>query len=298
MNRILGIDPYLLLVYVVFLISLACYFYGSFTNNVSQVDRLWSILPVFYVWAYAYISEFSPVVVLMAVCVSLWGLRLTVNFCIRGGYKMKNGVFIDEDYRWGILRKTITNPVLWDAFHLFFICLFQLYLIAGFTSPVLLVATMEEKILSIEWQDYAFAGSFVFFLVIETIADHNMNIFQVAKYAIPEEERCKSDDPRIVAGFNFTGLCKYSRHPNYFSEVMQWVIIYLWGSYHLGEWKNWGLVFVIILFIIVFSSTFVCEPHSASKYPLYKEYQKVTSRFVPFFPYHYNDFLKKVKKQD
>lgn len=296
MNFLFGLNPYLLLAYVVFLISLACYFYGSSTNNVSQVDRLWSILPIFYVWAYTYISELSPVVILMAICVSLWGLRLTLNFYVRGGYEMKDGVFIDEDYRWGILRKAITNPILWDTFHLFFICFFQLYLIAGFTTPVLFVAMMETK-QTIVWEDYWFFGSFLVFLVVEAIADHSMNVFQNAKYALPEEERAKSEDLRIVAGFNFTGFYKYSRHPNYFCEVMQWVVIYLWGSFHLGTWKNWGLLFVCVLAIIVFSSTFVCEPHSLSKYPLYREYQKVTSRFIPFFTCHYREFIEIVKKK-
>ena len=125
-----------------------------------------------------------------------------------------------------------------------------------------------------------------------------MNRFQAAKYALSPEERAKSDDLRIVAGFNFTGLCKYSRHPNYFSEVMQWVVLYCWGSYRIGVWKNWSLPFVVILAILVFASTFICEPVSASKYPLYKEYQKVTSRFIPFIPILYKRFVTMVKKSE
>ena len=294
MKFILGIHPYSLLAYVVFLISIACYFYGSFTHNVSSVDRLWSILPVIYVWAYVYISEYSPVVVLMAMCVTLWGIRLTGNFFIRGGYKMEGGLFVHEDFRWGIMRKAIPDCILWDMFHLFFICLFQLYLIAGFTTPVLFVA-LQESVFS--WEDGVFALCFIIFLVIEMVIDHEMNVFQIAKRTLSDEEKKKSNDLRFIAGFNFTGFYHYSRHPNYFCEVMQWIIIYLWGSYHLGTLKNWGLLFASILTLLVYCSTYVSEPNSVAKYPLYPEYQKVTSRFIPWCSPHFSEFLEIVKKK-
>lgn len=291
-----GTDALLVLAYLLTFLALGCFFYGGFTNNVSQVDRLWSILPIFTSWMFAYVGEFSPVVVLMAVMVTLWGVRLTYNLYVRGGYAMKDGVFTDEDYRWNVARSLFPNPIVWDLFHLLFICFFQISLIIGFTTPILLVAETEDVVFS--KYDLAFAAAFLFFLTIETIADATMNRFQAAKYALPPEERAKSSDLRIVAGFNFTGLCKYSRHPNYFCEVMQWVVLYLWGSYHVGTWKNWCLLFVVELTAVVYGSTYVCEPVSSSKYPLYKEYQKVTSRFIPFFPIHYKRFVTMVSKSE
>ena len=49
---------------------------------------------------------------------------------------------------------------------------------------------------------------------------------------------------------------------------------------------------------VVYGSTYVCEPVSSSKYPLYKVYQKVTSRFIPFFPIHYKRFVTMVSKSE
>ena len=294
MLTLFGFEPVSFLGYVIIGLSVFCFVYGTITHNVSQVDRLWSIYPLILGWIYSYESSFSPVVLLMTVCITLWGCRLTYNFYIKGGFTFKNGVFTDEDYRWGILRRCITNPFLWNLFHICFICLFQITLITGMTSPILLVAMQKPSITPI---DYGFAAVFIFFLLIETVADADMFRFQTAKYALSPEDRLKSDDPRIVAGFNFTGLYKYSRHPNYFAEVMQWVVIYLWGSYHVGTWKNWGLIFVIVLFIIVFSSTFVVEAESRSKYPLYELYQKGTSRFFPLFCVGYSRFLEAVEKR-
>ena len=53
MKTIFGLDPLLLMECIVLCVSLFCYVYGAITNNVSQVDRLWSILPVVFVWIYA-----------------------------------------------------------------------------------------------------------------------------------------------------------------------------------------------------------------------------------------------------
>ena len=207
---------------------------------------------------------------------------------------MENGKFIDEDYRWTLLRKKISNSILWNLFHIGFICLFQLSLITGFTLPVWITACFSP---SFTLWDVAFTLLFICFLWMETVADYDMFKFQTAKYALSPDERIRSNDLRIVAGFNCTGLCKYSRHPNYFAEVSQWVVLYFWSSYHCGTCLNWGLPFAAVLFIIVFSSTFVSEPVSSSKYPLYTRYQKCTPRFFPFFPCGYNEFIEAVEQQ-
>jgi steroid 5-alpha reductase family enzyme len=57
-----------------------CFLVGELTNNNSQVDKYWSILPIIYVWVMAYFGDFSPRMILLAVLVSVWGSRLTYNF--------------------------------------------------------------------------------------------------------------------------------------------------------------------------------------------------------------------------
>ena len=286
-----SIPPYLLLAYVVFCTSLLCYFYGNLTQNVSQVDRLWSILPILLSWAYAFVSEWSEIVVLMACLVTLWGLRLTWNFYKKGGYRMIGFRFVEEDYRWNLLRGIITNPICWDLFHLFFICFFQLSLIVGFTCPILLVALSDIRHHPIDQDDVSFSLLFLIFLGIETVADRGMFQFQTKKKA-----HLKESDISFKTGFYCSGLYRFSRHPNYFAEVMQWFILYCWASYRLGVWVNWGLPFVVVLFVVVFSSTFLSESHSSKKYPLYKEYQKAVPRFFPVISNQYVDFVKTVQE--
>ncbi|EJK46499.1 hypothetical protein THAOC_34828 [Thalassiosira oceanica] len=69
------------------------------THNVSQVDKLWSVLPSIYAWMCVVDSR----TLLMALLSTIWSVRLTYNFHRRGGYSWPpwRG---EEDYRWEILR--------------------------------------------------------------------------------------------------------------------------------------------------------------------------------------------------
>ena len=108
-------DPLMTVAAVSTALIIACFFAGAVSGDYSWVDRLWSVVPVGYVWVYAAYGEFAPPLLAMALLVTLWGARLTFNFARRGGY---SGY---EDYRWGVLRRRIGNPILWQLFSFFFI---------------------------------------------------------------------------------------------------------------------------------------------------------------------------------
>jgi hypothetical protein len=105
-------DPWGRLVIVVELGALVCWVLslrGHFHSEPSErfadpsiVDRLWSILPWCYCWYFVLCGELGAPggrsgngrVILMAVCSTIWGVRLTYNFYIKGGFSG------GEDYRW------------------------------------------------------------------------------------------------------------------------------------------------------------------------------------------------------
>jgi len=97
-----------------------CFIIGELAKNNSQVDKLWSIVPIYYVWHMTVLGLWDPRMILMSVLVSLWGIRLTYNFARRGAYSWKfwSG---EEDYRWEVLRKRkgFNNPIIWMLFNLF-----------------------------------------------------------------------------------------------------------------------------------------------------------------------------------
>ena len=134
-------------------VALLCYAVSELTGNCSQVDKLWSIVPIFYVWYMAYKGSFDSRLVLMTVLVTVWGARLTYNFSRRGAYKLKFWTG-EEDYRWEILRKTpaLQGRVKWSLFNLFFISLYQNGLILLFTLPMLVAyKSIGEPISFVEY---------------------------------------------------------------------------------------------------------------------------------------------------
>jgi steroid 5-alpha reductase family enzyme len=71
------------------------------------------------------------------------------------------------------------------------------------------------------------------------------------------------------------------------AQVSLWWAFYLFSVSATGEWFNWtiwGTVFLTGLFVPPGASLDLTEMLSSRKYPAYEEYQRTTSRFVPWFP--------------
>jgi steroid 5-alpha reductase family enzyme len=84
------------------------------TNNYSQVDKLWSLMPVLYAWIIALNGGMNSRQLLMAGLITLWGIRLTFNFARKGGYTWPPWAG-EEDYRWVHVRKIsiLAHPIAW-----------------------------------------------------------------------------------------------------------------------------------------------------------------------------------------
>ena len=260
-------------------VALTCFVVGELTGNTSQVDKLWSIVPIFYVWYIAFASDWNNRVVLMAILTTIWGARLTYNFGRRGGYQLKfwGG---EEDYRWEVLRKnpTFNTRLKWTLFNLFFICLYQMSLILLFCLPALVVLQGADIPLGIH--DYILAAIIVALVAIEFIADQQQWNFQSEKHRrIKASEKL---DAPYATGFTQTGLWKYSRHPNYAAEQSIWLVFYLFSVVATGRWLNWSIAGCMLLLILFKGSSDFSEKISEEKYPEYKNYQKQVSRFWPF----------------
>ena len=141
---------------------------GELTDNVSQIDKVWSLIPPMYAWIFVYTMPLNPRVLLVAILITVWSMRLTFNACRRGFYVWPPWEG-EEDYRWKKLRETTfkDRKFLFVVFNFFFICGYQMCLIYFFTCPVLLTYSKVP----LYWADYA-ASAFLLLLVsIEFIAD-------------------------------------------------------------------------------------------------------------------------------
>lgn len=77
------------------------------------------------------------------------------------------------------------------------------------------------------------------------------------------------------------GLWKYSRHPNYFGEVLMW-----WGIFLIALHASSLTIIapLTITFLLLFVTGIPWAEKSMSKNPEYQEYKKHTSMFIPWFP--------------
>ena len=258
-------------------IALACFVTGELTKNVSQVDKLWSIMPMVYTWYMAYAGAWDVRLVTMAILVTIWGVRLSYNFSRRGGYSLIPWEG-EEDYRWSVLRRqpAFKNRLAWSAFHLFFICIYQQGLILLFTMPMLLC--FEALHSPLGFLDILAAMLMFTFIIIETIADQQQYGFQTEKYKRIFE---KKDLGEYSHGFVNTGLWAKMRHPNYASEQMIWICFYVFSIAATGRILNWSICGCILLCLLFVGSSDFSEKISAEKYPEYKDYQNKVPRFIP-----------------
>lgn len=256
-------------------IALLCFVVGELTGNVSQVDKLWSIVPVLYAWMATVDGGYQPRMVLMSVLATVWGVRLTYNFSRHGGYSWKfwGG---NEDYRWEHVRK---NPGLdtfigWKLFHLFFICLYQNALLMLIALPIVMVGGTGP----IAWTDGLLALVFIGLVVMETTADQQQWNFQGEK-----KRRIKAGealDGIYAGGFISTGLWARSRHPNYFAEQSIWVTFFCFSVVATGR-INWSIAGCLLLILLFQGSSNLSESLQTQKYPRYTDYQKRVPRFIP-----------------
>ena len=82
-------DPLLVVLWLFAATCAFCWIASLITKDTSWVDRIWSIVPVAYVWIFAVAGildgKDAARLIVMAVLVTAWGARLTFNFARKGG---------------------------------------------------------------------------------------------------------------------------------------------------------------------------------------------------------------------
>jgi steroid 5-alpha reductase family enzyme len=258
-------------------VTAVCFLVSEITRNYSQVDKLWSLLPI----AYGLITVAavpSPRLILMASLVTIWGLRLSYNFYRKGGYNIIPWKG-EEDYRWKIMRGTslLHGRFKFGLFNLLFISLYQNIVIFLFSSPLLLAAIFPDKHLT--GIDLLAGFLMLAFIITESIADNQLFKFQQEKKNIGKEENKFQES--LKKGFLTEGLWKYARHPNFTSEQAIWICFYFFGVAASGLWINITLAGSLMLILIFIGSSRLTESISSNKYPEYAAYQKDVPKFIP-----------------
>jgi len=264
------VEPFIVSLWVLVGVCVVTWVLSLVTGEHSWVDRIWSVVPVAYVWIYASFAGLQDARLnLMAILVALWGIRLTFNFARKGGYAPGG-----EDYRWAVLRGRMPAWQFW-LFNLFFIVIYQNVLLFLITLPAW-TAYLHQTPLGV--LDVVCAVVFLAFLVGETVADQQQWNFH--RWKNEEKAAGREPQPRFLQ----SGLFRVSRHPNFFFEQAQWWVVFLFGCVAAGSILQWTVIGPLLLTGLFIGSTVFTESISLSRYPEYAQYQRRTSPIVPWPP--------------
>ncbi|HEY1099605.1 MAG TPA: DUF1295 domain-containing protein [Myxococcota bacterium] len=257
-----------------------CLVLSVINDNYSQVDRLWSIIPIVYVAWFASQADFADARLnLMTALVTAWGARLTFNFARKGGYKPGG-----EDYRWPVLRDKL-GRVGFQIFNATFISPYQNALLLLICLPAWVALSHKGTPLNVV--DVVAAVVFVVALVGEFVADQQQWDFHKKKDA------ARANGQTLEPPFLTTGLWKLSRHPNFVCEQTQWWCVALFGiaaatggqlsTVTSLPWPALAGIFVgaVLLTLLFQGSSWFTEYLTVRKYPSYADWQKQTPRQFP-----------------
>jgi steroid 5-alpha reductase family enzyme len=244
--------------------TVAIFIISTFLKNTSLYDPYWSIIPLIIA---LYFLLFPQVVnpnniryIIVFILVAIWSIRLTYNW-IRQWRGLKH-----EDWRYMYYREKMGGK-FW------FINLTGLQLmptILVYFGSISLYPALSLRANSLNILDIFALLITASAIIIEAIADQQLYKF-VRKRENPQQ---------IIAN----GLWRYSRHPNYFGEILFWWGIYIFAlaSNLTFFWAVIGPISITILFNIV--SIPLMEKRKLEKKPDYADYKKRVSRLIPWFP--------------
>jgi len=297
--------------------SVIVYALSIVTGNVSQVDRVWTFLPVIYTGYYALLplwpnvpafplapftpydvnstvaSVYSSRALLMFGLQVIWMFRLSYNTWRRGLFSLT-----EEDYRWEIVRNKI-HPILFQIFNLTFIAFTQNILLFLLAVPTHNVATQPSSQQPLGQWDVILGSLSLLVILVEFVSDNQQFSYQTFKRSgvINPNEWFGANLPwtpeDVKRGFVTRGMWSWSRHPNFFCEQSFWILQTLFpiltsGAHQTLSWDTIPSLVLqmtpaIALCSLFISSTIFTESISVPKYPVYKEYQRRVSMFIPIF---------------
>ncbi len=247
---------------LVMLLMLACWIVYLFQNRASVVDVGWGLGFILAAWIYFVLGsgDFLKMLVMTSMA-TIWAGRLSYHLWQRyRGSKQEDPRYQDILDKW--------DP---DSARLFYLMLFifQGVLVVILSLPFFLVSLGSEA----EWSQLEVWAIVIWLIGVggETLADRQLADFR--KDVANQGNVCRR------------GLWHYSRHPNYFFEAIVWVGFALFALPAAWGWLALTAPVLMLILLCKVSGIPLTEAQGLrSKGELYRDYQRTTSIFIPWFP--------------
>jgi steroid 5-alpha reductase family enzyme len=230
-------------------------------KNAGVVDIFWAfnftlIAGIIWMLADGYADRKNMICLLAG----LWSLRLGIYLLIRVGSHLK-----EEEGRYKALRQEWAPNS-----NLKFFVFFQMQAISNIflATPFFLIALNTSTPLGLI--EETGAGMLFISIIGEGLSDWQLKHFK--------------KDPSNKGKVCQYGFWNYSRHPNYFFQLMIWVSVFIISLASPYGWVS--IVCPLTIGFLIFRVTGIPmteEQAVRSRGDLYREYQRTTSAFVPWF---------------
>ncbi len=243
--------------------TIVIFAFSTAYGNSSFYDPYWSVAPIVIGIYWSVFAE-NPNIDLMRQVLSLsvviaWGGRLTFNW-IRRWEGMGH-----EDWRYVDFRRTFGK-------HYWVIDLLGIHMfptIQVFLGCLALYPAVSSSAVELWWLDIVAVLVGASAVAVETAADNQL--WEFLKHKQPGE---------ILK----SGLWAYSRHPNYFGEILFWWSLWLFAL--AADWHWWWTVVgpLAITLMFVFASVPMLDKRNLERRPGYEDHMRRISAIVPWLP--------------
>ncbi len=230
-------------------------------HNAAIVDAGWAaglgIIGIIYGYGG---PGWQPRRILIGAMAGLWGLRLAA-------YLMTHRVIgQEEEGRYKEIRRNWATNIGFK-FLLFFE--FQALLCSVLSVPFLFAAMNPAD--GFRWYEYLGVAIWAASIIGESLADRQLAAFKAKPSS--KGKTCRE------------GLWRYSRHPNYFFEWFIWIGYALVGLGTEWGWLGFLSQGLILYFLLRVTGIPATEAQAVrSRGEDYRDYQRTTSPFIPWFP--------------
>ncbi|NDJ84530.1 MAG: DUF1295 domain-containing protein [Chloroflexi bacterium] len=227
----------------------------------SIVDIFWGLGFVILAFVYNIFSEdgYALRKTLLTALVTIWGVRLAIYIAWRNLGK-------GEDYRYRNWREQAGESWWWKSYLRVFILQGIIMLIV---SVPLLAAQHSGSPDSLTILDGLAVLIWAIGFAFEAGGDLQMALF-----------KAKPDNKGKVLD---SGFWRYTRHPNYFGDAVQWWAYFLVALAAGGWWSIFSPI-LMTFFLVRVSGVAMLEKTLVESKPKYRDYIKRTSAFVPMPP--------------
>jgi steroid 5-alpha reductase family enzyme len=230
---------------------------GSVIKNASLYDPYWSVIPPFIaiIWMIYYFQTINLASILLLIAILFWSLRLTINW-----WKNWRG-FKFQDWRYDSLKEK--NEKIYPLTNFIGIHLIP-------TLVVYVQMINVYKILQDSDVNIVFILGFISAIIapiIQYISDKQMYEFRI-----------KNSGQKKTINI---GIWRYSRHPNYFGEILFWLGIFIMYFANIMSLDINILYPISMILLFLFISIPMMEKKLKNR-PGYVEYQNKVSVLIPF----------------